>query len=219
MSRVLILSGHDRYADPWHRFDTTSAMVASILREDGHTVDLADHVEESLADLTDVDLLVVNAGNPARPDEGPSTTAPAARRGLLEYRRRGGGVLAMHAAASSLPHIEEWSDIIGGRWVQGVSMHPEIGAADIKIHDAHPVTAGIGHVSTFDERYSYLETRPGITILGSHFHDGVEHPMIWAVDAEARSVYIGLGHDERAYEAESVRRLVRQAANWTSAAR
>ncbi len=216
MSRVLILSGHDRYADPWHPFAATSAIVASILRNEGHAVTIATDIEESLADLAGIDILVVNAGNPSRAGEGPSPAVPAARRGLLEFRQRGGGVLALHAAASTLSHVDEWPDIIGGRWVPGLSMHPEIGAAEIAVHDrSHPVTAGIAQLSTFDERYSYLETRPGITILGSHVHDGTEHPMIWAVDGGARSVYLGLGHDERAYEAEAVRCLLRQAASWS----
>lgn len=220
MSRALVLSGHGRYADPWHPFAATSAILATVLREGGHDVTISTDVEESLANLAQIELLVVNAGNPARAGEGPSPAVPMARQGLLDFRRRGGGVLAMHAAASSLPHIDEWPEIMGGRWVPGVSMHPPIGTAQIKIHDSrHPVSAGITHLTTVDERYSYLHAQPRVTVLGSHSQDNGEHAMIWALDGHARTVYVGLGHDEQAYEAEPVRRLVRQAADWATGSR
>lgn len=218
MSRVLVLSGAGAYADPWHPFAQTSEIIARVLAEAGHRVEVSEDLERRLADLDGVDVLVVNAGDPARDDEPASELVPAALAGLLAHRSRGGGIVAVHAAASTLAHIDEWADMIGGRWVRGTSMHPDIGDARIRIMDAaHPVTAGLGDFVTFDERYSYLEVRPGVTELATHSHDGIDHPMVWAADQDgARSVYIGLGHDVAAYDAPEPRRLLAQAAGWAS---
>lgn len=218
MSRILLLSGSGAYADPWHPFAETSEMIARVLTEAGHRVEVSEDIEQRLADLSGVEVLVVNAGDPARDGEPASALVPAARSGLLAYRARGGGVVAVHAAASTLPHIDEWADMIGGRWVRGTSMHPDIGDAEIRVVDAaHPVIAQLGDFVTFDERYSYLEVRPGVTELATHRHDGINHPMLWALDeAGARSVYIGLGHDARAYDAPEPRRLLAQAVGWVA---
>ena len=52
-----------------------------------------------------------------------------------------------------------------------------------------------------DERYSYLDVRDDVVVLGDHEHDGLIHPMIWAREHGAgRVVYDGLGHDLRSYE-------------------
>lgn len=218
VSQVLVLSGAGAYADPWHPFAETSALIAQVLTEAGHDVEVSEQVEARLADLDGVDVLVVNAGDPGRDGQPASELVPAARAGLRAYRRRGGGIVAVHAAASTLPHVDEWAEAIGGRWVRGTSMHPEIGDAQIQVRDAaHPVTSGLDDFVTFDERYSYLELGAHATVLASHSHDGIDHPMVWATESgNAHSVYIGLGHDARAYDAPETRRLLAQAVGWVA---
>ncbi|NNH03834.1 ThuA domain-containing protein [Microbacterium ulmi] len=214
---MLILSGSGRYADPWHPFAATSAIVAGLLADRGLAVEVSEDVEERLADLDDVDLLIVNAGDPVRHDPAPSDAIPAARAGLVRFAGRGGGILGLHAASASLRHIPEWSELLGGAWITGRSMHPEIGETVIAVTDVpHPVTAGLTEIATFDERYSHLDRRADVDVLAVHTHDGIEQPVVWAKghESRARTVYSALGHDERAYVSPAVQRLVVQAAAW-----
>lgn len=216
MANVLILSGTGRYADPWHPFDATSAIVAGLLRDAGHDVEVSGDVEERLADLDGVDLLVVNAGNPTRHGLD-SPTAAAARAGLHAYRVRGGGVLSLHVSAGSLPEVPEWREIMGGHWEQGVTMHPDNSPTTIQVPvSEHPVVAGLDDFDTFDERYSWLVMADDAEPLMFHDHDDVRHPLLWTRTDEhgGRVVYDALGHDPRAYESAGTRDLITRAAAW-----
>ena len=66
-----------------------------------------------------------------------------------------------------------------------------------------------------DERYSYLEVRDDVMVIGDHVHDDVVHPMIWAREHGAgRVVYDGLGHDTRSYDSAGHRALLQRAVDW-----
>lgn len=213
--RVVVLSGSGRYADLWHDFPATSERLARLLTGPGRTIRVERDVEDGLARLDEVDLLVVNAGDPR--DEAPNPAASAAIGGLRTYVARGGPVLAVHASASTFSTEPGWAVAIGGRWIPGVSMHPPYGAARLRRTTTdHPVVAGLGDLELTDERYSYLATEPGITALYDHEHDGVRHPAIWALETAdgRRAVYDGLGHSVDSYDNEGHRRVLRQAAGW-----
>ncbi|GAA3640207.1 ThuA domain-containing protein [Microlunatus ginsengisoli] len=213
--RVLVLSGAGRYADPWHDFAATSAALAGVLAAGGREVSIEDDVERGLADLAATDLLVVNVGNPT--DGAPAPASAAAIAGLRTYVGRGGPVLAVHTAATTFTTEPDWSPAIGGRWVRGTTMHPPFGPALVRtVAPQHPVAAGVGDLELDDERYSYLATEPGVSVLYEHEHDGRSHPVIWALETAGgrRAVYDGLGHTAATYEHAGHRRLLRQAAGW-----
>ena len=69
--KALLLSGEGRYADEWHPFSETSAILASMLTGAGWHVEQTGDVEAALAAIgDDVDLLVTNLGRPTDAD-GP----------------------------------------------------------------------------------------------------------------------------------------------------
>lgn len=104
-------------------------------------VEISENIDDRLADLDGVELLAINTGDSS--PGGPKLDANvAARRGLLDYVDRGGPVLVLHFSISSLRGIQEWESIVGGRWISGVSMHPEFGLAEIAVYpDRHPIVA------------------------------------------------------------------------------
>ena len=213
--RVMVLSGAGRYADPWHDFPATSARLAELLAAAGRTVRVEEDVEAGLSRLDAVDLLVVNAGDPR--DGAPNPGSPEAATGLRAYVGRGGPVLAVHASASTFSTEPGWPVAIGGRWIPGTSMHPPYGPARLRlVAPEHAVVAGLGDLELTDERYSYLATEPGITVLYDHEHDGRRHPVIWALEQPngGRAIYDGLGHAVASYDDAQHRRLLQQAANW-----
>jgi uncharacterized protein len=214
MSDVVVISGAGPYADPWHSFPDTSARLASIIEDLGHTVSLTDEVETTLAEPGPCRLLVLNIGNPSRPR--PPEPIRAARTGIEKHLANGGAILGIHSTATSLTTVPQWSSILGGRWVRGHSMHPPQGQTTITVATTeHPITSGLTDFVIFDERYSYLETKPDITVLCEHAYDGARHQLVWAREiGRSRIVYDGLGHDTTSYDSDGHVQLIRRAVQW-----
>ena len=210
---ALILSGAGRYADPWHPFEQTSAQLAGILKTSGFQVEIDSRVDERMSNLGEPDLLVVNIGNPAAPDQGRDLST---RRGLLRYLESGRPLLAIHVSATSLTAVPEWEDILGGIWVRGTTMHPDYGNAEVHIAPTeHPIIDGLHNFTTLDERYTHLRTARDIVTLATHSHEGSEHPLLWTNNyGSSRVVYDALGHDDRSYESPEHREIIARAARW-----
>lgn len=210
---AVVLTGVGRYADPWHDFAGTSAQIVERLGELGVSARVSGTDEATFA-FDDVSLLVVDAG-------GGSTPAPAlaqghARAAVLAFARAGRPVLATHAASNTFFETPEWAEVLGGRWVPGISMHPPLDTTVVRVVGAdHPITAGLGDFEATDERYSYLETARDVTVLVTHAHDERDHPLVWARErAGARVVYDAFGHDPRAYSRPGRIELLRREVDW-----
>ena len=227
--RALLLSGTGRYADPWHPFAETSGALAGLLREAGFGVDMADDVDAALAGLVAPggraqggaagapDLLVVNVGLPR--DDLPSPGTPDASAGLRRWLAGGRPMLVSHVSSTSFLDSPEWAEALGGRWIRGTSMHPEYGPAAIHVHpETGPLVEGITDFELLDERYSYLQTAPDITVHATHTHEGLEHPVMWSLDRRpGRTFYDALGHDAASYQSPEHREILRRAIAWLAA--
>lgn len=214
MPDVVLVSGSGPYADPWHRFPETSGRLAGIIESLGYTLRFTEDVEAGLAGPGPCRLLVVNIGNPSEPR--PPELIEAARAGIEAHLSAGGGILGVHSSAMSLTTMPQWPAILGGRWVHGQSMHPPQGESFITITPTdHPITRGLSDFVVLDERYSYLEKRPEVTVLCEHSHDGLRHPLVWARQSDrSRVVYDGLGHDAASYDSQGHAELLQRAVLW-----
>lgn len=233
---ALLLSGTGRYADPWHPFGETSEALAGLLREAGFGVDIADDVDTALARLAAPggtahggtahggaagtglpDLLVVNVGLPR--DDRPSPGTPEAAAGLRRWLADGRPLLVSHVSSTSFLDSPEWQEALGGRWVRGTSMHPEYGPAAIRVvPESGALVKGIPDFELLDERYSYLQTTPSITVHATHTHEGLEHPLMWSLDRmPGRTFYDALGHDAASYQSPEHREILRRAIAWLAA--
>lgn len=237
--RAVVLSGTGRFADSWHPFARTSARLAAIAEAEGFAAEVAGP-DERMADLTGARLVVVNIGAPSSADAARDA---AGRRGLLDYLKRGGPALIMHVSATSLPAVPEWELVIGGIWVRGTTMHPDYGLAHVHVYpERHPIVAGAGDFELYDERYSYLRVAPDVVPLATHWHGGVEHPLLWvrtwtaagaqagaqpgpgpsagavpgpsAAAGPARIVYDALGHDTQSYDSPEHAEILSRAIRW-----
>lgn len=232
-ARILILAGRGRYEDPWHDHAATSHRLALVLagadaRADadelgGRRADVVvrSTFPDALHDLDEVDLLVVNAGTGwpgfREANIGPDDGAWAPLHARLEvWARAGGRILAVHQAANTFGDAPGWAEVLGGRWVDGVSYHPPFGPARMDLAAGHPVTDGLETVEVLDERYCALQVAPSSQVLGRVADEhGDPQPVLWTHEAHGgRTVYSGLGHDVRAYDSPSYRRLLRQAVTW-----
>lgn len=211
MPVALIAAGTGRYADPWHPFPATSRLIAESLRADGWLADADLDVDGALTRLEGVDLLVVNAAG-SQPGDGPPE---ASRQGYADALARGIGVLAVHIGMGGLREYPGWRSLVGGEWKGGVSWHPDISDAEVRILDSdHPVTRGAGDFGLFDERYTDLVLDEGSRVLAAHELDDVLHPLVWVREGANRVVVSALGHDERSFDSAGHRALLARAARW-----
>ncbi|KRC62330.1 hypothetical protein ASE14_00295 [Agromyces sp. Root81] len=234
MVEAIIISGTGRYGDPWHPFAETSAALAALVREAGFTVHVADDPDAALAALDDdVRLIVVNAGDPDGPHaadaggadvatadtggEAQASVIAAAAAGLDAAIERGVGILAVHAAASSLRAYPAFERALGARWVREVSWHPPIGDAHVLVVGDHLVAEGLADFTVFDERYTGFRFLDVIEPIAEHEEGGARHPLVWAREFGcSRLVYDALGHDARSYESAGHRVLLARALAWLS---
>jgi len=209
--RALVLAGRARYGDPWHDHAGTSYRVARELTAAGFDVDVRGTFPDALADLAPTDLLVVNAGQ-GDPRDDDATWRPLHER-VRDHAAAGGPVLALHQAAHTFRDSPWWSEVIGGRWVEGTSWHPPQTVATFDVHVGHPVTEGLGPLVVDDERYTDLVVAPGVRVLVTHDEGGTTHPVVW-VAPSWRAVYDGLGHGIESYDAPARAALLRREACW-----
>lgn len=215
-ARVRIASGSDRYADPWHPFARTSALLAEILDDAGFIVEIVDDVEAAMTLLGGVDLLVVNAGDPWRADDGGVPAPDDSVSGLAEALDRGIGILAMHSAVSSLRDYPEWAAAIGAIWVPGLSFHPPSDLAAIRgVAALDGIEIESFHV--FDERYCRLQIIGSSRVVAEHGAQGVTYPTAWVREHGAARIAVDvLGHDERSYDSAGHRALIVALARWSA---
>lgn len=202
--RIAVISGVDGHSDPWHALSETSAALADILGELGEVEVIS---TRDLTGAAAAELMVVNAGaDLAAP---PRNSGPVVDV-IVAHQARGGAVLGMHSAALAFPDDPRWAEVLGGRWVPGRTVHPQIGHALVQ---ASPIERSSGATPlsrdfiVYDERYCNLERHPGTTLVGHHTEDGLTHPLIWwrATEDGGPVAYDALGHGVESYEASGHR--------------
>ncbi|TDT74664.1 hypothetical protein DFO47_11223 [Arthrobacter sp. AG258] len=219
MRTALLFSGEGRYADAWHPFTDTTEKLVGILASQGHDVTVTGDIEPALSNLATDDLLpdlvVFNIGLPR--DGKPSPHSYGAAAGIQRILWSKVPVLAMHSSSTSFTDSPEWEEVLGGRWIRDVSMHPDYGNATIQVKaNEHPITLNSRDFELQDERYAYLRFSPRVSVLAAHEHDSVEHPTMWAFTrvSGGKTVYDALGHDSNSYQSEAHTRLIRSALRW-----
>ncbi|MFT4210828.1 MAG: ThuA domain-containing protein [Microbacterium sp.] len=216
--KAVIAVGTGRYADPWHPYPAIADELATLLAEAGFEVTTEHDVDAAMAQLAGVDLLVVDAGDPWRDNDGASAPGGLDRGALLRATERGTGVLALHSAASSLRDYDGWFELLGGEWVPGISWHPPYGRVDVHTADV-PGWEDLRDFAIDDEAYTDLRILDGDTVLAWHDRDGVHHPLVWLRETNGcRVAYDALGHDERSYAPGAHRELVAALARWAGRA-
>ncbi|GIG30158.1 ThuA domain-containing protein [Cellulomonas marina] len=225
--RALVLVGRGRYADPWHDDAATGHRVAGVLAARG----LVPEVRGTAPDVLTGDLapahvraqvpalLVVVAGtgrrDPGWDGDDAAWSAFHSRLAALVVEH-GVPLLALHQAANTFTDAPGWAELVGGRWVPGLSMHPPIGPATFTPvpGEDHPVVAGLAPVEAFDERYCLLQPAVSSRVLVTTAHDGTDHPVVWQAAGPGRVLYDALGHDTRSYDSPGRLALLGREVEW-----
>lgn len=212
--KVLIVTGFDVDS---HKWQESTRMVQSILDATGRfdvtiSTDKEDFASPSLKDY---DVVVLSFGFWKEAD--PSDAAKA---GLLEYAKSGGGVVALHFACSSFQDWGEYGALLGRAWKKGVGGHGPYGEFTVNIKSSeHPITKGLEDFKTEDELYSKLSGDAEIEVLASGYSEWSEQvePLVFVKPyGQGRVVHNVLGHALDSKRNPSYQKLLCRGVEWAA---
>ena len=220
--RVLIVTGNDVGPHDWR---ATTPVTRAIL-EDTKRFEVFVSEEPSVLEtsaLAKYDLLVLNYQNP--PEDKLSE---AAQKNLVSFLKSGKGLVAIHFVVNAWGDWPEFSKIIGRVWAgrrtgQGekVSGHGPRGPFKVRVTaKENPIVQGLGDFEADDELYARLVGDAPIETLATAYsadYSQKDEPMAWTLHyAEGRVFVTVLGHDARARENLSFKKLLTQGSEWAA---
>lgn len=221
--RVLIFSGQNN-----HNWRETTPRLKKILAGCGRfSVDVTEHPEQATAATLAPYQVILNNWNAWKPNDQMVKEWPAPmREAFLDFVRRGGGLVIVHAGSATFPEWTDFQKLIGGTWGQGTG-HGKPHAFQVKFVDpTHPITRGLPPFETTDELWHRMATQPGIKVLATAFSapdsggSGNDETMALVTEfGQGRCFNLVLGHHVAAMEAAGFQALLRRGAEWAGTGR
>src|SRR5690242_14940647 len=150
---------------------------------------------------------------------------PSSLRAFQEHVRSGGGVLAIHGAASGMPSVGWYGKLIGAHF----DMHPDAERGSLVVSDAaHSIIDNEKPPEKWMDEWYNFKSHPaqnsnlhillkGDTSSFKGSKHGDDHPLAWCQEFEGgRSVYIALGHFGRAWDSEWYVGIVKRGIIWAA---
>jgi uncharacterized protein len=140
----------------------------------------------------------------------------------------GKGIVFMHHAIAAYQDWPEYCEILGGSYhdsacvknglVLPASDYTHDLIMDIVIADStHTITRGIKNFCIMDEAYGNLEVLDKVHPLIYNMHPEASKMAAWTNEyGRSRIVYLALGHDSKAYQNASFRKILVQSVKWVS---
>lgn len=159
---------------------------------------------------------------------------PSQRRAFEDYIRRGGRVVALHAAGGDSTYAWNFygARMIGARFIGHPGGEEQFQPAEITIRRPdHPIMAGVKLPwRPVDEWYSFDKVPSGPDVqllatidersyrLGKKLAMGAVHPVVWVTRVDRGAVfYSALGHRPEAYDDPNYRQMITNALRWAAA--
>ena len=159
--RIFLRSGPKSHGPGAHDYPRFKAEWVPMLQARGAQVTAADAFP-TREQLAQTDVLVLHA------QEAGNIPAAEDRANLMEFLRRGGGVVAIHAGM--VTRDPEWfKPIMGGTWRQGVTKWLEAPMHLYFTDRDHPITTGASNWAMNDEIYYDLDLLPEARVLATAY--------------------------------------------------
>jgi len=135
-------------------------------------------------------------------------------------------LIVMHHSLGGYEHWTLYRQMIGGQYlretieIDGTSYPASSYKYNLDIavqvmDKEHPITRGIENFTIIDEGYKNLYVRAGIHVLLKTDHPDASPEVAWTTRYGKGTIFvIALGHDNKAYENPSLRRILHQAIQW-----
>ena len=213
--KVLILSGKNN-----HEWQKTTPVLVRILKDAKlFTVIVTEKPDTlSYADLKKYNLIISNWNT--WPDNKQRLSSQW-ECDFERYVNEGGGVLSLHAGASSFYDWEAYHRIGIGRWGKETHHGTPTRGKVYGFDQNHPITKGMGTFYIMDEIWEKADIYPGSRAIASlsatDEKDG--HPIdvqsvFVSQTGKGRSFFTTLGHDERALLNTGLQTLLLRSAQW-----
>ena len=211
--KVLLVTGVD-YAG--HHWKKTAPVVRDVL-EQGHRLEVRIIEDPAFlaADVVfDYDVVLLHFKN-----YESLRNEQQIKQHLVDFVRRGGGLVAIHFACGAFEDWPQFADLIGKVWDKEKTHDPR-GPFTVKIVDAnHPITKGMQDFAADDELYTCLTGERPVTVLATATSKvtKTDQPMAFVFrEGQGRVFQTPLGHDEKAIRMPGVSELLRQGCLWAA---
>ncbi len=141
------------------------------------------------------------------------------QRAVERFVAAGGGFLPLHGTLCSWDGWTRLGEVMGMRWVQGVSAHDPMETFTVRVNRAHPLALGLdASFEIHDEKYHLLRPiRPVAGLLEADWR-GAPQPLGWTTTWGRGRVHVNaLGHTVEALGHPAVRRLLANGLRWALA--
>ena len=194
---LVVIRGDDVYEDLF----TASVELQAILTEAGFAAQVRMGTVLLRDALPELVVVFTAGGRDARAEHDA----------LRDAVRAGTGLISIHSSNLGAP-----SGLVGTRFLDH-GPRPHASRFAVELDPAHPLAAGVGSVVVDHEHYR-VAVDPGATVVGWRTTaDGGREAIVTAMrPGRGGSVWIQLGHDMRVWDEPGVRRLIRNAAHWTT---
>lgn len=212
-ARVLLVTGVDYAGHLWKK---TAPVVREVLEQDQRLeVRIIDDPELLAADVIfDYDVVLLHFKN-----YKPFRREQKIKQNLVDFVRRGGGLVAIHFACGAFEDWPQFEELIGKVWDRE-NTHDPRRPFTVQIVDAdHPITKGMHDFAADDELYTCLTgTRP-VTVLATATSQvtKTDQPMAFVFrEGQGRVFQTPLGHDTKAIRMPGVSQLLRNGCLWAA---
>ncbi|MEM6884321.1 MAG: DUF6807 family protein [Verrucomicrobiota bacterium] len=216
-AKVLIVTGANN-----HNWKATTPEKRALLEAVGFEVDVEVQPETLTAEkLAEYDVLLSNWN--AFGKNKPAPWPEEVKRAYVEFVRKGGGHIVVHAGSSSYYDWDEYHQICLATWgkgVDGYTGHKEHHEFPVRMTaPGHPVVRGIQEFKTFDELWFRPQVHPDAEVLAEAYSKTMKRwePVAFAGNfGKGRCFTIMLGHDVPKMRNEGFQQLFRQGAEWVA---
>lgn len=197
---ILVL-GHD---SQHHNSAAYLPLLASALSSKGFNFSYTSDLDDLRTDkLKLFDALMIYANH----DEITDIQEKA----LLQFVRRGGGLLPIHAASYCFRNSDDYVQLVGGQFE---SHETGTFTAEVIAPD-HPAMLGFAPFETWDETYVHTAHNPKRTVLMERVEGDHREPYTWVQEyGKGRMFYTALGHDERTWSNPGFHHLLENGIRW-----
>jgi type 1 glutamine amidotransferase len=215
--KVLILSGRNN-----HEWQKTTPVLVNIYNDSRlFTVKVTENPDKlRYNDLRKFDVIISNWNS--WPDNDFRMTGEW-ERDFLRYIGEGGGVVSVHAGASSFYNWNEYHQIGIGRWGKETSHGEQTKAKVYGFDQTHPVTKELEDFYIVDEIWEKPDIWTGAQAIASvtatdekDGHVIKEGALFVNNFKKGRTFFTTLGHNERALLNSGLKTILLRAAQWTA---
>ncbi|WDR01982.1 ThuA domain-containing protein [Devosia algicola] len=137
------------------------------------------------------------------------------KQAIRDYVGSGRPLLCYHGGIASYDDWPEYGRLLGYKWLWGVTLHTPVTVQTFRPLISHPIVEGVDSFEVEDETYFNVQMAPDVAVkVIAHIeYEKAKMPILFEIEGgripgAGKSVYVGNGHDMRAFEHGNVQKLI-----------